>query len=197
MSKKKLKLSLDNYVHKEKNLEIFICDRFRAHKTSLKTLSLRLLKDEDYAEDIVQEVFIAFWEHRNKVDEINNIEAYLFRMTRNKIMDKLRKISADQRLKDQLWRSMSSETNDNTEKTETKELQEVLTQAIESLPPKRKQIYLLKNEDGEIYQYIATKMNISQHTVKNQLFSAVKTIRTFIKNRFGEGSTFIILSYFL
>lgn len=197
MSKKITKLNFDHHESKELALEKFFCASFQYHKKPLKTLALRLLKDEGQAQDIIQEVFIDFWEIRHKIEEINNIEAYLFRMTRNKIMDALRKISSDDKLKDRLWRSMKTECNDNAEKIEAKELQDILAKAIEGLPPKRKEIYLLKNEEGKSYQDIAEKMNISQHTVKNQLSSAVGAIRVFINSRFGNLSIFIIISFLL
>src|SRR5690554_2182468 len=197
MSKKFTKLNFDNRASKELALEEFFCASFQDYKTPLKTLALRLLKDEVHAQDIIQEVFIDFWEIRHKVEEINNVEAYLFRMTRNKIMDALRKISSDEKLKDHVWRSMKSESNDNAEKIEAKELQEILAKAIEGLPPKRRQVYLLKNEEGKSYQDIAEKMNISQHTVKNQLSSAVGAIRVFINRRLGNLSIFIIISTIL
>jgi RNA polymerase sigma-70 factor (ECF subfamily) len=117
-------------------------------------------------------------------------------MTRNKIIDALRKISSNEKLKDQIWRFMQTENNDNAEKIEAKELQEILTKAIEDLPPKRKQIYLLKNEEGKSYQDIAEKMNISQHTVKNQLSSAVGAIRLFISQQFRDFSVFLISFFF-
>ncbi len=194
MSKKFTKLNFDNHESKDLALEEFFCASFQYYKIPLKTLALRLLKDEVQAQDIIQDVFIDFWEIRHKIEEINNIEAYLFRMTRNKIMDALRKISSDEKLKDQLWRSMNGEINDNAEKIEVRELQEILAKAIDDLPPKRKKIYLLKNEEGKSYQDIAEKMNISQHTVKNQLSSAVGAIRVYITKRFGNLSILIIIS---
>lgn len=195
MSKKITKLNLDKFRSTELSLEEFFGASFQYYETSLKTLALRLLKDEDQAQDVIQEVFLDFWEMRYKIEEINNIEAYLFRMTRNKIIDALRKISSDERLKDQVWRFMQTESNDSSEKIEAKELQEILAKAIDDLPPRRKQIYLLKNEEGKSYQDIAEKMNISQHTVKNQLSSAVGAIRLFINQRFKDISIFLI-SYF-
>lgn len=197
MSKKITKLNFDNHESKDLALEEFFCASFQYYKIPLKTLALRLLKDEVQAQDIIQDVFIDFWEIRHKIEEINNIEAYLFRMTRNKIMDALRKISSDEKLKDQLWKSMNGEINDNAEKIEVRELQEILAKAIDELPPKRKKIYLLKNEEGKSYQDIAEKMNISQHTVKNQLSSAVGAIRVYISKRFGNLSILILISNIL
>lgn len=197
MPKKITKLNFDNHESKELALQEFFCASFEYYKTPLKTLALRLLKDEVHAQDVIQEVFIGLWEIRHKIEEINNIEAYLFQMTRNKIMDALRKISADEKLKDQLWRSMKIESNEDVDKLEAKELQDILAKAIAGLPPRRKQIYLLKNEEGKSYQDIAKKMNISQHTVKNQLSSAVEGIRLFINRRFRDLSSLIFISLLL
>src|SRR5687768_9489541 len=48
---------------------------FREHEYKLHTLSLRLTKSDQYAKDIIQEVFLKLWEHRDRLHEIDNVEA--------------------------------------------------------------------------------------------------------------------------
>lgn len=184
MTNKFTKFTFNKNTSKESALEEFVCASFQYYEAPLRTLALRLLKDHALAQDILQEVFVRFWELRYKIEEINNIEAFLFQMTRNRIMDTFRKIAADERLKEQLWKNMENQIPDSSKKLEAKELQDLLSQAIDELPPRRKEIYLLKNEEGKSYQDIAEEMNISTHTVKNHLSSAVVAIRTFIKKKF-------------
>ncbi|HEY0668490.1 MAG TPA: RNA polymerase sigma-70 factor [Sphingobacteriaceae bacterium] len=165
-------------------LRLLFNDLFKTYEYPLYTLALRLSKDDCVAKDIIQEVFLALWGMRAKLDEINNIEAYLFRMTRFKVIKHLRKISADNSLKESIWRAMKDLTEDGSAKVEAREFQSVLVSAIEQLPPKRKQVYLLKATEGKTYKDIAEEMNISQHTVKNHLSSAAHSIRLFLENTF-------------
>jgi len=61
-----------------------------------------------------------------------------------------------------------------------REYGQIIQKAISELPPQRKLIYKLNKEDGLNYQQIAEELQISRHTVKNQLFSAIQSVRRFI-----------------
>ncbi len=56
----------------------------------LYRFALSLLRDPHEAEDAVQEVFLKLWEKRNQLNRLKNPDAYVFRMTRNQCLDKLR-----------------------------------------------------------------------------------------------------------
>lgn len=166
----------------DKAQEILFSDLFRTYEYPLYTLAFRLSKDDAVAKDIIQEVFLALWTMRNQLQEINNIEAYLFRITRFKVIGYFRKLSADDRLKEQIWRAMKDLDEDGAIKIEEREFHSILKLAIAQLPDKRKQVYLLKNTEGKTYKDIAEEMKISQHTVKNHLSSAIHTIRKYFDN---------------
>ena len=159
-------------------------DIFRSHEQSLHTLAYRLTKDEALAKDIIQEVFVKLWEIRHSLTEIENMDGFLFRLTRNKVMDFLRKASADERLKMTIWEGMNSILNNETSVLETKEYHIVIAKAIAALPPKRREIYLLKMDEGMNYQQIADELNISRHTVKHQVSFALQSVRAFILSSF-------------
>jgi RNA polymerase sigma-70 factor (ECF subfamily) len=152
---------------------------FREHEYKLHTLSLRLTKSDQYAKDIIQEVFLKLWEHRHRLHEIDNVEAWLYRVTENKVMDFLRKASADNRLKKAIWHNLQDIISDTEVQVEAKECSAIIQKAIDQLPPKRKMIYRLNREKGLNYQEIADVLQISRHTVKNQLHESLKFIRGF------------------
>ena len=166
MSRKKLKLSLDNYVHKEKNLEIFICDRFRAHKTSLKTLSLRLLKDEDYAEDIVQDAFLKVWEIRESIDPEKYFSGYLFTITKNLILKFFKLAANNTDVLDEIVINTTPQKFAEENIIEWKELGNEIQKAIQMLPPKRKEVFLLCKEEQMSYDEVSAKLSISRNTIK-------------------------------
>ena len=153
---------------------------FREQEYKLYTLSLRLTKSDQYAKDIVQEVFLKLWEHRKRMHEIDNVEAWLYRVTENKVVDFLRKASADNRLKKAIWHNLHEILNDTGTQVEAKEFNTLIQKAIEKLPPQRKIIYRLNREKGLNYQEIADELHISRHTVKNQLHESLKFIRSFL-----------------
>lgn len=179
MINKSGKNAMNSALVSDKAQEVLFSDLFRTYEYPLYTLAFRLSKDDAVAKDIIQEVFLALWTMRDKLQEIDNMEAYLFRITRFKVIGHFRKISADDRLKEKIWSAMKDLEEDGTVKIEEREFHSILTLAIAQLPDKRKQVYLLKNTEGKTYKDIAIEMKISQHTVKNHLSSAVHTIREY------------------
>jgi RNA polymerase sigma-70 factor (ECF subfamily) len=165
---------------------------FREQEYKLYTLVLRLTKSDQYAKDIIQEVFMKLWERRDRMHEIDNVEAWLYRVTENKVLDFLRKASADNRLKKAIWHNLQEIVNDTGAQVEAKEFNILIQNAIEQLPTQRKTIYRLNREKGLNYQEIADELHISRHTVKNQLYESAKFIRHFL-----SGLISLMLFFFL
>lgn len=171
-------------------MEELFSEIFREHEQRLYTLAVRLTKSDQIAKDIIQEVFMKLWEHRHAIHTIHNKEAWLYRLTENKVIDFLRKASADDRLKKMIWDHLQQIANETEQYVEAKEYNQVIQKAIEQLPAQRRLIYELNREKGMSYQQIATELQLSKHTVKNQLFSAVQSVRRFIARSTKFFSTF-------
>ncbi len=170
----------------ESGAEALFSSLFRRYEHRLYTLAAQLTKSDQVAKDIIQDVFLKLWEHRNNMESIGNIEAWLYRVTENKVIDFLRKAAADSRLRQRIWNRLQHNTDEAEQQVAVKEYNQLIKAAIDKLPPQRKLIYQLNKEDGLNYQQIADELQLSRHTVKNQLFSAVQSVRRFISrsNRF-------------
>lgn len=154
---------------------------FRQHEYKLHTLALRLTKSDQYAKDIVQDVFLSLWSQQDQIDDIRNIEAWLYRITENKVVDFLRRAAVNEKLKKALFNNLQQIIHNDTEHLiEARECESIIRSAIDSLPPQRRLIYQLNREKGLSYQEIADELQVSRHTVKNQLFSALQSIRSFL-----------------
>lgn len=179
----------ENHNNHQLSLEKKFSETFRLYEHSLHTLALRLTKSEEIAADIIQEVFMKLWEYRERIDEIQNMEAWLYRVTENKVIDNLRKAAADRRLREKIWTSLQQIVDENESPLATREYEQIIRKAIDGLPAQRKLIYRMNKERGLSYQQIADELNISRHTVKNQLFTAVRSVRKFLNRstRFFSG----------
>jgi RNA polymerase sigma-70 factor (ECF subfamily) len=155
---------------------------FREHEYKLYTLTIRLTKSDQYAKDIIQEVFLKLWAHWDRVQEIKNMEAWLYRVTENQIVDFLRKASAEARIRQAIWCNLQEIINESQPQVEAKECNHIIQKAIDQLPPQRRIIYRLSRERGMNYEEIAGELRLSRHTVKNQLSSALRSIRRFVTN---------------
>lgn len=158
-------------------IEFLFESLFKKHEAPVYRLALRITKSHLHAGDIVQEVFLKIWEHREELKNIRNTDAWLTRIVKNKLIDFMRKASADDRLKAAIWREININRHETEQLLEAKESDNLLNAAVNELPPQRKLVYQLNRESGLSYQQIADKLSISKHTVKNQLSTALRFIQ--------------------
>lgn len=142
----------------------------------LYTHAFQKLRDEDLAKDVVQEVFVDFWNKR-QIRNIQNVEAYLVQAVKFKVIDRFRK-------KDFIMEEIDdfAEVLANSEFSDSKllddELNTLLNYWINQLPKKRKEIFLLKYEEGLSTEEIGKLLNISTKTVQNQVLNAAAFLRS-------------------
>jgi RNA polymerase sigma-70 factor (family 1) len=139
--------------------------------------TLKLVKDEDQAQEILQDVFIRIWNARETIDPSRPFSSFLFSIAQNLVRDFFRKAARDMKLRDSLART-GSELYDHIESAlDHKETSEILQRAIDALPQQRKMIFTLCRVEGKSYEEVAAIMGISVSTVGNQLTKATKTVR--------------------
>lgn len=127
------------------------------------------------AEDIVHDVFLQIWEKREKIALGTPIEAQIFIITRSRIINNYRRGL----IKDNAYQTFSSQyqPSKTIDPFEDDESIQKLNQAIELLPPKRKQVFKLAKIDGLSYEEVAKALDISKSTVEAQMVKALKFLR--------------------
>ena len=136
--------------------------------------AIRIVKDGNKAEDIVQDCFIKLWDKRNEITFDSNALGYLYRMVRNKSIDYLRAYKPVANLEDSDIENASFLASD---KVETEELQVRINNAIDALPEKCRQVFVLSRFENLSYKEIASQLDISPKTVENQISKALKQLR--------------------
>lgn len=135
-------------------------------------------QDSETIEDIVQEVFLSLWENKDRI-EIEHPKTYLFRMARNKILNHLR----DQKNRSEIMETWFKEQLENQfsdgDKFDIEQLLGAIQKAIDVLPEKCKEIFLLSKVNSFTYQQIADFKQISRKTVETQMGIALKKIREY------------------
>lgn len=154
---------------------------FIQFENRLFLFALKITKSDATARDIVQEVFLKFWEQKDAFKQIEDIEAYLFRATKNKAIDFLRFLANDDKLRQNYFVNFTLVEDVTDKEVNQREFNRLLGTAIEKLPAQRSLIYQLSQVEGFSRREIAERMNISESTVKNQLTSALSSIRNFLK----------------
>jgi RNA polymerase sigma-70 factor (family 1) len=160
---------------------IYFASVFNQFESRLFLFALKITKSEASARDIIQDVFLKLWEQREALDRIENTEAFLFRATKNKAIDFLRTLANDDKLRSAYFSNFILEEDSTEKEINRREFNELLGRAIKDLPAQRSVIYQLSQVEGYSRKEIAEKMDISESTVKNQLTSAITSVRNFFK----------------
>lgn len=152
---------------------------FREHiwpyKDRLYRFALRLTEgDSAEAEDVVQEVFIKLWHQASALAGINNLEAWMLRLTRNLAIDKLRggykrrKVDLDTAPQAELTHPAQSDWQDAYEQARG---------AINQLPEALRSVMHLRDVEGMSYQEICDALEMSMPQVKTNLHRARQRVR--------------------
>lgn len=136
--------------------------------------ALHYLGNADSAEDVVQESFAALWEKLQEGVVISNRKAYLYMMVRNRCLDQLRRKGIPTESLKPYDTYGIIEDDDAQERSQTEAR---LWTAIDSLPEKCRQIFLMSKRDGLKYMEIADELGISENTVRNQISKALKILK--------------------
>lgn len=141
------------------------------------------LRDAEACREVVTDVFFAVWQSRRRLKEIVNIETYLYIVVRNEA-NRYRSKQSDTLFLplDELSSSGESAQGDSPEDSLlTKEIQTLLAQAIDELPEKCRQIFLLSREEGLKPKEIAEILSLNESTVRVQMKIAIEKITARLK----------------
>ncbi len=151
---------------------------FHKYSEKLFRFSFSLLKNKEDAQGIVQEAFLRIWKKREEVDSTKSFKSFLFTISYNLIVDQLRLRLKDQEYRKSLVHYFESEKFELTNELDYDKIVQQVRNAVQELPPKRKQIYTLSREVGLSHKEIAARLGISVKTVENQITLALKHIKT-------------------
>lgn len=149
---------------------------FRKYYKALCGYVLGILGDEGQAEDVVQEVFIYFWEHREELKVENSLRAYLYTSVRHRALKLLQKQALIQKHSSKLTEfveyMLSTEYTFEEEKAISK-----MKEVLQELPQQCLKVFLMSNLEEKKYSEIADELGISINTVKSHITKAYRVIR--------------------
>jgi RNA polymerase sigma-70 factor (ECF subfamily) len=150
---------------------------FHHYNKILQPFVKKLTRSSQAAEEVLQEVFLKMWLHRNRLAEVENPKAYITRIVSNESMNWLRAQAREGKLLEAIRPLAVQEAPSPEQSIFYRETETRLNQAIEQLPQACRNIYRMSREQYMRIPEIARALNLSDSTVKNQLVKALKSIR--------------------
>lgn len=149
---------------------------YEAYSDRLYRFAWGYLKSEEEAEELVQEVFTIIWEKRANLKEELSFKSFLFTIAFNIIRKHFRtKALLSEYFNSGLPDEQDTET---TQQVTYDSLYQFITNIIEQIPQRRREIFIKSRIEGLSIKEIAEELRISHKTVENQLSDALRFIRT-------------------
>jgi len=136
-----------------------------------------ILDDEDESQDIIQDIFISFW-NKPPTDQIHtSLKSYLYVMVRNKVLNHIRKNKINANFIQLLSTKLTEKDFNTVQDIELKELAVLIDSEIDLLPPRMKQVFEMSRKEFLTHKEIAERLGTSEETVKKQITNSLKLLR--------------------
>lgn len=151
------------------------------YNTLLLIYAHRKLSDKEEAKDIVQDVFVGLWNNRKQLEPDLALSAYLYKSVLNKVLNVYKHKNVLERFAAENIQEEPIESSQTDYLIREKEIRAIIDKEIDAMPPRMREIYLLKKQYFLSTKAIAEKLELSEHTVSTQLKRAAKLL----KSKFG------------
>jgi len=142
-------------------------------------MSFAYLKSREEAEEVVQDVLLKLWQNRGKIDISGFLEGYLFKMTKNLLLNRIRTKSRKGFYTEELQFDIAGSTRTD-QSLLLEDMQIFLAKAIHGMPSKRQVIFKMSRIEGLSNKQIALQLGLSEKTVENQIGRAIKYLRSYM-----------------
>jgi RNA polymerase sigma-70 factor (ECF subfamily) len=150
---------------------------FRSSYASLVKYARTLIKDQDTAEEIVQDLFFRLWQNKEKLKIESSLNGYLFRSVHNRCLHYIEHQKVVERHAHEMSHEQESVSESPADVIQYKELQAKIARTIENLPERCGQIFCMNRFEGLKYSEIAEKLSVSVKTVEANMGRALKEFR--------------------
>jgi RNA polymerase sigma-70 factor (family 1) len=159
---------------------------YNRYKESIFSMVYRRVRDEEESKDIVQEIFLKLWLGRESLVEIDNLDHYLFGTARNKVISHYRKKEVQLKGEGALLAQIDHLESSADKDILMDELNSKIREVVDSLPPTMKACYKLSRSEGKKIKEIASNLNLSEQTVRNNISEALRRLRLSLNSGYPE-----------
>ncbi|MFC3196870.1 RNA polymerase sigma factor [Parapedobacter deserti] len=165
------------------------------YKERLAVRLLQLVRNEAYAEELLQDVFMKIWEGRAQINPDLSFKAYLYRITTNVAFNFMKRASKERGILAQIIQSSTELYNHIEADLLRKENQRLIDRVLTGLSAQCRQVFVAVKLDGLSHNEAAERFGISTHTVNNHLQKGTRYLKGYLKSS-GELPLLLVLYLF-
>lgn len=169
---------------------------FNSYRRRLYNYILRTSSSKETAEDTVHDVFLKIWENREKLTQVDNINAYLYRMAHNHAYTGFQRMAKETLILAALQKDQDTGSGlEGEDRLVHKEVRDFIQNAVNKLTPQQKLVFLMSRNEGLKHEEIAQKLHISIFTVKNHVADALRFLREEVGRSYGSKAVALYVLY--
>lgn len=149
----------------------------------LASFCLKYIQDKEVVRDIIQDIFLSVWEHRQEIDFSIPLHSYLLRLAHHRCVNYLRKLETERSYLDRTspeLMQMELQYDDIFEQLVAKTMQEKIETTVKKMPEQCRKIFYMSRYRGMSHHDIAQELHISVRTVESQIYKVLKSLKTVI-----------------
>jgi RNA polymerase sigma-70 factor (ECF subfamily) len=167
---------------------------FNEWQPRLSAFLFKISKSKETTEEIVSDVFLKIWLSRENLAQISNFRAYLFTACKNQAINALKKnLNELKHLKNIERKNLNNDFISPFEESIDDKFP-LIDAALNTLPERQRQVYILSRFDHLTYDEIAKKLGIGKESVKTHMKLATASISNYLKGRIH--TLILIIGYF-
>lgn len=139
--------------------------------------ALKMLRDEDEAQDVIQELFTAFWTKGRDIGINTSLSSYLYASTRNRVLNIFEHNRVHDHYIASLGEFLSMVESSVDELVIEQELAGIIEEEVRRMPPKMREVFELSRNENLSHREIGELLAISDKTVKKQVSKALKILK--------------------
>jgi len=153
---------------------------YKKYLNNLYNYIFSICFDKETTEEILQGLFVKLWEDRENIVFVKEIKPYLYKSAKNRLLNHLHKKRTEFRIMEELVGKTTPYDRKTEDSITYSEYYLLAMNAIEMLPKKRKQIFLLRMDHDLSLDDIASHLHISKSVVKKQLYSGINFVKKYL-----------------
>ncbi|MES2826671.1 MAG: RNA polymerase sigma-70 factor [Bacteroidota bacterium] len=151
-----------------------------------------IIRSKEDTEEILQDIFLKLWENKESLSEIKNLNSYLFKIARNRLMNLYDHQKVRRKAIDYIGRDGEAAGDNAEDGLIYRQYKEIVQRALEQLPPKRRQVFEMSTQQELSHEQIAEALQISKSMVKKQLTAANRHVKEYLHIHAGISASITI-----
>ena len=169
------------------------CELYAAYKNRLLYFAMKFVKSREFAEDIFQDAFTVVWQSRRFINPDASFSSYLYTIVRNRILNQIRDMANEDKLKAHILSHAVDSANDTNYKILFDDLKDVVSRALEQLTPRQREVFNMSRDLQMSHKEIAEALGVSVNTVQEHISVSLKVIRAYLTKYSGTSADILLI----